>query len=156
MLELDRRVDSGPPSTTLTLPLAQRTRARQRVVLDNGVEAGLFLARGQVLRDGDLLGGSDGIVVRVQAAPEPLSEVRCDDPLLFARACYHLGNRHVALQIRPGVLHYQHDHVLDAMLRGLGLEPASIEAPFEPEAGAYAGHGRHDHGHAHGTPGGID
>jgi urease accessory protein len=87
--------------------------------------------------------------VQVQAAPETLSRVVCDDPLLLARACYHLGNRHVALQIEPGRLSYQHDHVLDAMVAGLGLTVTLAQAPFEPEAGAYGGHDPAHH-HAHG------
>ena len=146
ILELDRRVDHGHAVTTLTLPLDRRVRSRQRVELDDGREAGLFLSRGEVLRDGDLLGNADGLVVRVRAADEPVSEVRCDAPLLLARACYHLGNRHVALQIEPGRLRYQHDHVLDEMLRGLGLQPVCIAAPFEPEPGAYGG-AAHPHAH---------
>lgn len=152
MIELTRRLAEGRPDTTLTLPLEKRIRSRLRVVLDDGSHAGVFLERGQVLRDGDLLGSADGRVVQVLAAAEPLSEVRSADALLFARACYHLGNRHVPLQIGQGVLRYRHDHVLDDMLRGLGLQPVHVEAPFEPEPGAYgsgpAGHA-HAHGHGH-------
>jgi urease accessory protein len=133
----------------LTLPLESRTRSRLRVVLDDGREAGLFLPRGVSLRHGDLLRSEEGLVVVVQAAPETLSRVLCDDPLLLARACYHLGNRHVALQIEPGRLSYLHDHVLDAMVAGLGLSVTVEQAPFEPEAGAYGGHD-HAHSHAHG------
>ena len=94
----------------------------------------------------DLLASVDGTIVVVRAAAEPVSEVRCDDPLLLARACYHLGNRHVPLQIEPGFVRYQHDHVLDEMLQGLGLSVAVCQAPFEPEPGAYGGHG-HSHSH---------
>jgi urease accessory protein len=152
LIELDRRVDAGTPDATLTLPRDRRIRCRQRALLDDGREAGVFLARGEVLRDGDLLGSADGLVVAVRAAAEAVSEVRCDDPLLLARACYHLGNRHVELQIAPACIRYHHDHVLDDMLRGLGLTPAVVEAPFEPEPGAYGGTvGGHRHdGHAHG------
>lgn len=154
MLELTGLATAGEPQTTLTLPLDRRVRSRQRVVLDDGREAGLFLARGQVLRDGDLLAGTDGLLVRVRAAAESVSEVHCDDALLLARACYHLGNRHVVLQIGAGFVRYPHDHVLDDMLRGLGLQPTYAEAPFEPEPGAYGGasghHGGHAHGHGHG------
>lgn len=149
MIELTRRLDAGKPLASLTLPLEKRIRSRLRAVLDDGREVGLFLERGQVLRDGDLLASADGLVVRVRAAPEPVSEVACADPLLLARACYHLGNRHVALQIKEGRLRYQHDHVLDDMLRGLGLEPGFAEAPFEPEPGAYGG-SAHGHGQSHG------
>lgn len=155
MLELTRRVDRGDARTTLTLPLEQRVRSRLRVTLDDGTEAGVFLERGQVLHDGDLLGGADGSsIVRVRAASEPVSEVRCEDWLLLARACYHLGNRHMPLQISDGMLRYQHDHVLDDMLRGLGLEPVFVEAPFQPEPGAYGGNaqGHAHHGHTHDDP----
>jgi urease accessory protein len=150
MHELTRRVDHGEASTTLTLPLEKRIRSRLRVTLDDGAEAGVFLERGQVLRDGDLLGSAEGLIVQVRAAAEPVSEVRCSDPLLLARACYHLGNRHMPLQIAEGLLRYQHDHVLDGMLRGLGLQPTLVEAPFEPEPGAYGGSAQgHGHAHAH-------
>ena len=148
MLELSRRVREGDPATTLTLPLERRIRSRQRVVLDDGTEAGVFLQRGEVLRDGDLLGSEDGLVVRVRAAAEPVSEARCADPLLLARACYHLGNRHVPLQIGDGLVRYPHDHVLDDMLIGLGLRPSFTQAPFEPEPGAYGGSAQ-SHSHAH-------
>ena len=151
MLEFKRRVENGQPTATLTLPLEKRLRSRQRATLDDGADAGIFLPRGQTLRHGDLLASDDGTVVRICAAPEVLSEVRVDDPLLLARACYHLGNRHVALQIGAGRLCYLHDHVLDELLQGLGLQPTCIEAPFEPEPGAYGGHshaqGPHGHGH---------
>jgi len=120
-------------------------RARQRVTLDDGTEAGLFLERGQLLRDGDLIASDDGLIVRIRAATEAVSTVRCTDPLLLARACYHLGNRHVPLQIAPGLLRYQPDPVLDAMLRGLHLTVTVEQAPFEPEAGAYHGGIAHDH-----------
>lgn len=147
MLELIQRVTDGEPTTTLTLPLEKRVRSRLRVTLDDGNEAGVFLERGEVLRDGDLIASADGLVVQICAAAEGLSEVCCDEPLLFARACYHLGNRHVPLQILNDVLRYQHDHVLDDMLKGLGLTPIFVEAPFEPEPGAYGGGHRHDHAH---------
>ncbi|MGI9301604.1 MAG: urease accessory protein UreE, partial [Gammaproteobacteria bacterium] len=114
------------------------------VTLDDGTQAGLFLDRGQVLRDGDLIGDANGMIVSIRAATEPLSCVTCDDARLLARVCYHLGNRHVPLQIGEGKVRYQHDHVLDDMVRGFGLQPKLVEAPFEPEAGAY---GAHSHGH---------
>ncbi len=110
----------------------------------------MFLERGTILRDGDLLLADDGRVVEVEAAPESVSTVQADDPRQLARACYHLGNRHVALQIGAGWLRYQHDHVLDDMVRGLGLEVRSELAPFEPEGGAYVSHAAsHGHGHTH-------
>jgi urease accessory protein len=119
------------------------------VTLDDGREAGVFLARGDRLRHGDLLASNDGLVVRVEAAPERLSIVVSSDPNQLARACYHLGNRHVALQIEPGRLRYLHDHVLDDMMCGLGLAVTVEDGPFEPEPGAYGGpaqaHGHHEH-----------
>lgn len=153
MLRIVERVESGEPVATLTLPLELRVRARLRVNLDDGREAGLFLDRGPIMRGGDLLAAEDGTVVRVRAAEEPVSVVRTGDPLLLSRACYHLGNRHTPLQILEGELRYQHDHVLDDMLRGFGLQPQFAELPFEPEPGAYGEHGSghaHEHGHAHG------
>jgi urease accessory protein len=132
----------------LVLPFNERSKSRQRVLLDNGEEAGLFLERGSILRHGDLLLADDGRVIEVEAAPETVSTVRTDDSLMLARASYHLGNRHVALQIGPGWLRYGHDHVLDDMLRGFGL-PVSVErAPFEPEGGAYVA-APHAHSHSH-------
>jgi urease accessory protein len=134
-----------PPGTshgdTLTLPYEARQKSRLLARTDSGADVGLFLPRGTVLRGGDLLTGPDGAVVRIVAAPEAVSVIRTDDALLFARACYHLGNRHVALQIGPGELRYLADHVLDEMVRGLGLVVEHASLPFEPEPGAYSGHG---------------
>ncbi|MFP7754756.1 urease accessory protein UreE [Thermodesulfobacteriota bacterium B35] len=129
--------------TTLTLARDQRTRSRLRVDLDDGTEAGLFLPRGTLLREGDLLVAEDGTLIRIRAAAEPVSRVVCDDPLLLARACYHLGNRHAEVQILAGEIRYRPDHVLDRMLVGLGLRPEAATLPFEPENGAFHGHERH-------------
>lgn len=136
---------------TLTLTLDQRVRSRQRVALDNGEDAGLFLPRGTLLKQGDHVVAESGEIVRVLAAKEAVSTVSVDDPLLMARACYHLGNRHVALQIADGFIRYQHDHVLDDLVRGLGLDVITEMAPFEPESGAYGDHATasHEHGHHH-------
>jgi urease accessory protein len=132
----------------LTLPFELRQKSRLVAALSSGQKIALALPRGQVLRHGSLLRASDGSVVEVRSAPEELSVVSSDDPSLLLRAAYHLGNRHVALQIGPGTLSYLHDHVLDDMLRGLGLEPSFAEQPFEPESGAYGRSGHH-HGAAH-------
>lgn len=155
MIRLTRKI-TGPatPATSVTLPLHLRIKSRLRVTLDDGRDAGLFLERGTTLKNGELLAG-DGITVLVRAANETLSIVRSNDPLLLARACYHLGNRHMSIQITPGELRYLHDHVLDDMLRGLGLDVAVAQVPFEPEPGAYGGsagsheHHHHDHHHDH-------
>ena len=140
-----------------TLPFDVRIRSRARIALDGGGEAGFILPRGHLLRGGDVLADETGqYLLRIQAAAETVSTLYCDDPLQLARACYHLGNRHVPLQIGPGFARYQHDHVLDDMLVQMGLHVVVEQAPFEPEAGAYqsAPHGHshghvHDHGHGH-------
>jgi urease accessory protein len=151
MIELTERTAVPPDlSPTLNLTRDQRGRSRLRATLSDGREVAILLPRGGALRDGDGLASADGLRVRVRAAAETLSRVECSDPLALARACYHLGNRHVALQIEPGRVSYLHDHVLDAMLAGLGLEVRVVEAPFEPEPGAYGGQG---HGHNHGHEG---
>ena len=151
LLQLTARAAPDSASeTTLTLPFERRQRTRLRVTLDDGTEAALMLPRGEVLRGGDRLRSSCGRVVTVRAADEPVSHVACDDPRGLARAAYHLGNRHVPVQVGDGWLRYLHDHVLDAMVEGLGLAVQSMAAPFEPEAGAYAGHHHHGHGHGHG------
>lgn len=151
MLEFTEKLDRKnnlhhSPVTTLTLPLDLRQKCRQRVMLDNGEEAAVILQRGAVLFHGDFLSTQNNIVIQVLAAEEDLSMVYCNDPLLFARACYHLGNRHMPLQIEENRFFYQSDHVLDHMLEGLGLTVSHVMASFEPEPGAYAG--KIDH-HAH-------
>jgi len=142
---MPKLTEFSPPNTpatrTLTLSYQSRTKSRLLAKLDNGEDVGLFLERGRVLRGGDVLTGPDGLAVLIIAAPEPVSVASTDDALLLARTCYHLGNRHIALQIGLGELRYLADHVLDEMVRGLGLVVAHESAPFEPEAGAYS------HGH---------
>jgi len=146
----------------LVLPFERRSRSRFRARLEGGEEVGVVLARGQILRGGDLLLADDGRVIEVGAAPEQVSTLRAPDARLLARVAYHLGNRHVALQIGEGWLRYAHDHVLDALALALGAQLTVEQAPFEPEAGAYdRGHDHHhhhhhqhehepDHGHGHG------
>jgi urease accessory protein len=150
-LKLDKSTDHPrAPERKLVLPFAERSKSRLRAVLDNGEEAGLFLERGAVLRHGDLLLADDGRVIEVHAAPETVSTVHTGDPRTLARASYHLGNRHVALEIGPDWVRYSHDHVLDDMLRGFGLEVRVEERPFEPEGGAYVAASHHAHSHSHG------
>jgi urease accessory protein len=129
----------------LVLSFEARCKSRLRTRLLTGEEVGLFMERGTVLRGGDKLAANDGTVIEVVAAPEMLMEATTDDPLLLAKAAYHLGNRHVAVHLLPGRLRFGADHVLGEMLRGLGLPVTEIEAPFEPESGAY---GAHPHGHS--------
>ena len=129
------------PDDVLTLAYEARQKNRQPAKTNGGVVVGLFLPRGQKLRSGLVLTGTQGFRVRVEAALEEVSVVYCADPLQFAKACYHIGNRHVALQIMPGELRYLADHVLDQMVLGLGLTVEHKQLAFEPEAGAYHGHG---------------
>ncbi len=136
--------------SAITLPLELRIKSRQKVTLDNGEEAGLFLPRGSVMKHGDRLQAETGEVIDIVAASETVSSLYIDDPLLIARACYHLGNRHVPLQITAEFIRYQHDHVLDDMLHGMGLHVKVEQAPFEPESGAYHSHTTSStHQHAH-------
>ncbi|WP_347986609.1 urease accessory protein UreE [Methylomonas sp. AM2-LC] len=141
MLKLTETLQTGEiADDTLSLVFSDRQKTRQPAITKSGIQVGLFLQRGQSLRSGLVLTGSQGYKVRVEAAPEALSVVHCQDDLLFARACYHLGNRHVALQIMPHELRYLADHVLDSMLIGLGLQVEHLTLPFEPETGAYHTH----------------
>lgn len=137
---------SEPPSDSLTLPFDLRQKSRFLAKLDSGADIALVLPRGRVLRGGDRLRRQDGLVLEIRAAAEPCSTVRARDPLLLLRAAYHLGNRHVPLQVGDGFVRYLKDHVLDEMVRGLGAEIVHERTPFEPEGGAYGGHG---HGHSH-------
>jgi urease accessory protein len=150
-----RLVESRAASLQLVLPFDLRNKSRLRTTLD-GEDVGLFLERGTVLRGGDRLLADDGRVIEVVAADETVSTVRAAAGGNLARAAYHLGNRHVALQVGDAWLRYQHDHVLDDMVRGLGFSITVEEAQFEPEAGAYGAH-QHSallmpaaHGHGHG------
>lgn len=149
MLILNKRT-TAPATDSVALGYDERKRSRLKVTLTSGIEAGIFLERGDHLHGGDKLVAEDGsTVVEILAAPENLIEAIADSPLLFARAAYHLGNRHVPVQILPtesgGKLRFQADHVLADMARGLGCTVGETEAPFQPESGAYGG-GHHHHG----------
>ena len=137
------------PEAQLTLPYELRQKSRLRAHLDDGREASLTLPRGTILRHGDLLRSEDGLIIVVQATLEKVSTATTSDPLLFARACYHLGNRHVKMQISETWLRYLHDHVLDDMVRSLNLDIKHESAPFEPEGGAYGNASLHSHSHGH-------
>ena len=151
MLVVRERIENTPASTAfageLTLPFELRQKSRLRTTLASGEEIALLLPGGTVLRGGDCLRAEDGRLVRVVAKPERVIEVTCNDPAELARAAYHLGNRHVPVQVGAGWLRLGEDHVLHEMLRGMGATVHTIDAPFEPEAGAY---GSHSHTHAHG------
>jgi urease accessory protein len=142
----------------LVLPYDQRERCRQRARLASGEEVALFLVRGTVLRDGDLLtgeGGPTARVVRIVAAPEPVYLVRCQDATQLARCAFHLGNRHTRTEVGPGWLRIRVDPVLKEMLEGLGARVEEELAGFEPEAGAYGGGHGHHHDGQDGHRGGL-
>lgn len=142
LLHIVERIEETAKSTSpLTLAFEQRQKSRQRVRLDDGREAALTLPRGTVLRHGDCLRTQEGVMVRVVAAAEAVSTAFSENPSSLARAAYHLGNRHVPLQVGSGWLRYLQDHVLDEMLRQQGLDVINEWVPFQPEAGAY----RHEH-----------
>lgn len=154
VLKIHERLENtnSESQATLTLPFELRQKSRLKATLDNGIEVGLMLQRGGLLRGGDLLRAEDGMTIKIIAAAESVSKVTHDEPLMLMRASYHLGNRHVPLQITENYLCYTHDHVLDEMVKGLGLQVECVMAPFEPEGGAYGGghkHSHDDHDEAH-------
>ena len=144
---------------SLSLSFDERTKSRMRARLDSGEEVALMLPRGEVLRGGDLVTASDGRVIEVVSRKEKLLHIESKSPVELARVAYHLGNRHVPVEIGEGYLRIAADHVLEDMVKKLGARVSTIESPFEPEAGAYAGGHRHDemghggkihdHGHDH-------
>ncbi len=146
MLIVQERIAPPQPQVdaVLVLPFAERRKSRLRTSVTDGEEIGIFLERGTILRNGDCLRADDGRVVRVVAANEDLFEIRCNEPEGLARAAYHLGNRHTAVEVRADSLRIAADPVLLDMLRGLGAVVTAMHAPFEPEAGAY-GAGTHSH-----------
>ena len=154
MRHLDQRcarVDM--PHAYLRMDFDARQKVRSRVIATNGEVVGIHIERGSSLKDGDCLMGSDGEIYMVRAAGEPLSFVTCENQLDVARAAYHLGNRHVRLQIETHRLSYQSDHVLDDMVQKLGFQVEQGVFPFEPEPGAYHRHTQmgqaDDHGDDH-------
>lgn len=151
------RVPAGlwPPeaeTATVTLAHADRHRRRIRMFDDDGTPFLLDLPRAEYLHDGDGLRLEEGGVLRVVAAEEAVADIACADTVHLARVAWHLGNRHLAVQVLDdGRLRIAHDHVIEDMVEGLGASVTRRTAPFQPEGGAYAaGHGGHGHGHAHG------
>jgi len=145
-----------------------RQKSRFETTDSNGRSVGVFLQRGQVVRGGDVLVGEDGSLLKVLAAPQPVLRItHCQDHgSLFdlTRAAYHLGNRHVPIELQADHLKIEPDHVLADMLRDMHMTVVAVDEAFEPENGAYgehashAGHGHpdqahsHDHGHSHDHP----
>jgi urease accessory protein len=140
---------SEAPADTVVLDFDDRHRRRMAMTGTRGLEFLLDLENATVLRGGDALVLDDNRLIEVVAAPEPLAEIRGADPQHLVRVAWHLGNRHLPTQIMPKGLRIRRDHVIEAMVKGLGARVIEIEAPFDPEGGAYAGGG---HGHADSDP----
>lgn len=157
-------------AATVELDWDVRQKSRFDATDSSGRTLGIFLPRGSVVRGGDVLVADDGSLIRVIAAPQPVLVVRhCarhGSPFDLLRAAYHLGNRHVQLELQADHLKLEPDHVLADMLRQMHLIVSEERAPFEPEAGAYSVHGgaahahghetEHEHGHHHGPGCGHD
>jgi urease accessory protein len=162
---------SETPADTVVLEFDDRHRRRMTMTGTRGLAFLLDLEKVVALRGGDALVLEDGRLIEVVAAPEPLAEIRCNDPEHLVRVAWHLGNRHLPTQIMAKGLRIRRDHVIEAMVRGLGARVVEIDAPFDPEGGAYAeashahapeaesgrhshehsscGHGEHHHDHHH-------
>jgi urease accessory protein len=134
-----------PAADTVVLDFDDRHRRRMAMTGTRGLEFLLDLETAVALRGGDALILEDGRLVEVVAAPESLLEIRGADPSHLVRLGWHLGNRHLPTQIMAKALRIRRDHVIEEMVKGLGARVVTIEAPFDPEGGAYAG--AHGHGH---------
>src|SRR6201996_4471223 len=137
---------SEPPADTIVLDFDDRHRRRMAMTATRGLEFLLDLENAVALRGGDALVLEDGRLIEVVAAPEPLLEIRSPDSQHLVRVAWHLGNRHLPTQMTGRALRIRRDHVIEAMVQGLGARVIEIEAPFDPEGGAYADTG---YGHAH-------
>jgi urease accessory protein len=150
---------SGAPADTVVLDFDGRYRRRVTMTGVGGLEFLLDLPEAAMLRGGDGLRLEDGRVVEVLAEPEPLAEIRAADALAMTRIAWHLGNRHLLTEMLPKALRIRRDPVIEAMAAGLGARVIALEAPFNPEGGAYvkgesgapeSNHHGHDHDHDHG------
>lgn len=158
MLQIHRYAEpqeqQGQTALYIELPYDMRKRSRIHTQTTCGQEAGLFLERGNILKAGDRLVAESGELIEIQAAVEAVSTVTCADSLTLLKTAYHLGNRHVPLQVdhdEQGInrLRYQEDYVLDDMVQQLGAQLVHEQAPFHPESGAYGSHGKIAGGHHH-------
>jgi urease accessory protein len=141
-------------ASSITLDWDTRQKSRFDATDSQGRALGVFLSRGTVVRGGDVLVAEDGSLVRVQAAPQDVLRITaCTEhgsPFDLTRAAYHLGNRHVPIELQPDHLKIEPDHVLADMLRAMHMTVVAVSEPFEPENGAYGDHGASSHGHGHG------
>lgn len=154
MIRATRVIAGGGRSTaaadTVVLDYDQRHRRRVALTGSGGLAFLLDLAEAFPLRDGDGLLLEDGRIVAVSAAPEPLAEITADDPAQLLRVALHLGNRHLAVEVGLNRILVRRDHVIEAMVAGLGATVRHIDAPFDPEGGAYAAGHRHHADDHHG------
>lgn len=155
MLRLTRVSESAAdaaPADALHLRLTydERSRSRLAAMADEGTAVAIVLPRGTVLRGGSVLEGDDGALALIEAAPQPLARITAATPLQLLRVVYHLANRHVPAQITESAVLIERDPVLEKLAASLGAAVERVEAPFEPEPGAYDG------GHHHAPADGID
>ncbi|MFY9970882.1 MAG: urease accessory protein UreE [Roseiarcus sp.] len=163
MLRADRVIAagawSGEPADSVVLDFDERYRRRFVMTGVGGLAFLLDLPEAAMLRGGDGLKLEDGRIVEVLAAPEPLAEIRAADPLGLMRVAWHLGNRHLPTELMPKALRIRRDAIIEDMAKGLGARVIALEAPFNPEGGAYVkaeqaahddGHDHHDYDHDHG------
>lgn len=149
-------------AATVELDWDVRQKSRFDATDSNGRAFGVFLARGTLVRGGDVLVLEDGSLVRVQAAPQEVLRITAcaehGSSFDLTRAAYHLGNRHVPIELQPDHLKIEPDHVLADMLRAMHMTVVTVQEAFEPEGGAYSSHGHaqghgHTHEHSHGEHG---
>jgi urease accessory protein len=140
-------------ASTITLDWDTRQKSRFDATDSTGRQLGIFLLRGTVVRGGDVLVAEDGSLIRVEAAPQAVLRITActahGSSFDLTRAAYHLGNRHVPIELKPDHLKIEPDHVLADMLRAMHMTVVEVSEPFEPESGAYGDHGGHSHGHSH-------
>lgn len=139
------RADATGTDTPLALVFDERKRSRHRMTLPDGVELAWALISGTMLRPGDRLEVDAATTFVISAAAEPVLRITADTPRALTRAAYHLGNRHIAVEVGEGYLAITPDPVLHDMLHQLGVQVIALDAPFQPETGAYGG--GHKHGH---------
>ncbi len=163
MLQISKLISQGQGlapvllkrASTVALDWDVRQKSRFDATDSAGRHIGVFLPRGTVVRGGDVLVGEDGSLIKVIAAPQAVLKItHCNThgtPFDLIRAAYHLGNRHVPIELTPDHLKIEPDHVLAEMLRAMYLSVNAVNEPFEPENGAYAmgGHGHGGHNHTH-------
>lgn len=159
MIIFEKNLGKAPAGTkadyTAELTSEERSTYRHHLQLNGSIEAGIILPRSERLpQSHDLLQSADGTTLEIKAKAEDLVKAEASDHLAFAKACYHLGNRHLPLQIEDLCVYFHHDPVIEDLCRKLGFIVSNVQRPFEPEGGAYgAGHlhsHEHVHSHAHG------